>query len=320
MLTDGIDRAIKIRHSAVVDHVRRVRLRYPSATPDELMAALENKYLAAVTSSGAAFGAAAGAPRVKASVAWALSVADTVAFFEATALFTLAVAEVRGTPVYDVQRRRMLMQAICFGTGGPGLARSSRRVRHWLVTRYRAHRWILVISMVLPFGIGAAIGAASNRARGRMVVAASRQLLGAVPQLVPALPDVLPDVAPLSIAAERRPVISAPAPSPAQAPNGRALRMGQYLQMGQCLRMGQSLRMGRWLRSLASTDRCSNTSPPGAMVRSRWASSRSASWCPVGCRSRRGRNGAGGPIRLVASRPRPGSQRTLRSPTSIWRR
>ena len=216
MLTDGIDRAIKIRHSAVVDHVRRIRLRYPSATPDELMAALENKYLAAVTSSGAAFGAAAGAPRVKAPVVCALSVADTVAFFEATALFTLAVAEVRGTPVHDVQRRRMLMQSICFGTGGPGLARSSRRVRHWLLTRYRAHRWILVISMVLPFGIGAAIGAASSRARGRMVVAASRQLLGAVAQLAPALPDV----ARLTIAAERRPAISAPAPRPARAPNG----------------------------------------------------------------------------------------------------
>jgi len=89
-----------------------------------------------------------------------------------------------------------------------------REVRRWLVARYRTKRWILAISKILPFGIGAA----SNRAYGRMVVSASRQVFAPVsPTIAPAISDV----APLTIA-EHRPAARAPvaltngqAPAPA---------------------------------------------------------------------------------------------------------
>ncbi|MGH3811140.1 MAG: DUF7662 domain-containing protein [Pseudonocardiaceae bacterium] len=214
LLTDSIDRAIRVQHSVVADHLRRVRRRHPGATPAEIVAALEKKYVATVTSTGAAVGAVAAAPRARPAVALALTVAEAAAFLEATALFTLAVAEVHGMPIHDVERRRMLLLTIVFGTGGPGLAYSGKRVSRWLVTRYRTKRWILAVSKILPFGIGAAIGAASNRAYGRMVVSASRQVFGPVPHTVA---PAIPDVAPLTIV-EHRPA----APAPVALTNGQA--------------------------------------------------------------------------------------------------
>jgi hypothetical protein len=157
MRSDGIDKAIRIQHSVVANHVQRIRRRHPGATPGEIVAALEKKYVATVTSTGAAVGAAAAAPRIGPAVALALTVAESTALLEATALFTLAVADVHGMPVHDTERRRMLLLAIVFGTGGPGLASSGKRIRRWLVARYVTKRWILAISKILPFGIGAGV-------------------------------------------------------------------------------------------------------------------------------------------------------------------
>lgn len=193
LLTDSIDKAIRIQYSVVANHVQRVRRRHPGAEPAEIIAALERQYLATVTGTGAVVGAAGATPRAGSAVARTLIAAERAAFLEATALFTLAVAEVHGIAVHDVERRRMLLLAILFGSGRPGLARSGQRVGWWLLTRYRTKRWILAIGKVLPFGIGAALGAVSNRAYGRMVVTACRQVLGPAP-----VPETL-------IITERRP-------------------------------------------------------------------------------------------------------------------
>ncbi|HZA17360.1 MAG TPA: hypothetical protein VE645_10810 [Pseudonocardiaceae bacterium] len=181
LLTDSIDRAVGVQHSVVANHVQRVRRRHPGAEPSEIIAALEKQYLATVTCAGAAVGASTATPRAGSAVAHTLIAAERAAFLEATALFTLAVAEVHGIAVHEVERRRMLLLAILLGSGRPGLARSGQRVGRWLLTRYRAQRWILTIGKVLPFGIGAALGAVSNRAYGRMVVIACRQVLGPTP-------------------------------------------------------------------------------------------------------------------------------------------
>ncbi|MGH8839639.1 MAG: DUF7662 domain-containing protein [Jiangellaceae bacterium] len=213
LLTDSIDKAIRIQHSAVANHVRRVRRRHPGAAPAEIVAALEKTYLATLTSTGAAAGAVAAAPRARPAVALGLTIAESAVFLEATALFTLAVAEVHGTPVHDIERRRTLLLAIVCATNGPGLAHGGKRARRWLVTRYGTKRWILGISKILPFGIGAAIGAMSNRAYGRMVVAASREMFGPVPATVAA---AISDAAPLTIA-EHQPT----APAPLALTNGQ---------------------------------------------------------------------------------------------------
>lgn len=182
LVTDSIDKAIGVQYSVVANHVQRVRRRHPGAEPADIIAALEKQYLATVACAGAAAGAAAATPGSRSKVARKLIAAEAAAFLEATALFMLAVAEVRGIAVHDVERRRMLLLAILAGSGRPGLARTGNRVRRWLVARYRAKRWVLAISKVVPFGIGAAIGAVSNRTYGRMVVAACRQVLGPAPE------------------------------------------------------------------------------------------------------------------------------------------
>ncbi|HZA16382.1 MAG TPA: hypothetical protein VE645_05730, partial [Pseudonocardiaceae bacterium] len=181
-LADSIDRAIGFQYSVVANHVQRVRRRHPGAEPADIIAALEKQYLATVACAGAAAGAAAATPGSRSKVARKLIAAEAAAFLEATALFTLAVADIHGMAVHDIERRRMLLLSILFGSGRPGLADSGNRVRRWLAARYRTKRWALAISKVLPFGIGAAIGAVSNRTYGRMVVTACRQMLGPAPE------------------------------------------------------------------------------------------------------------------------------------------
>ena len=206
LLTDSIDKAIRIQYSMVANHVQQVRRRHPDAEPTEIIAALEKQYLATVTGTGAVVGAAASTSRSGSRLARKLIATERAAFLEATTLFTLAVAEVHGMAVHDVERRRMLLLAIVFGIGRPGLGRSGQSIRRWLHTRYRAQRWILVISKVLPFGTGAMISAVSNRAYGRMVVVACRQVFSSAPD-----PTSL-------ITNEHRPA----APAPVAITNGQA--------------------------------------------------------------------------------------------------
>ncbi|MGH3826795.1 MAG: DUF7662 domain-containing protein [Pseudonocardiaceae bacterium] len=195
MHSDGTDKAIWIRHSDVVDHVRRVRQRHPGATLAELVAALEKTYIDTVTGTGAAVGAIAATPGVGSVVALALAATEGAVLIDRTALFALAVAEVHRMPTHDPHQRRMLLVAIVSGTGGPvltqrTLARGHGTVRRWLTMAYGIKRWILGIGKALPFGIGAAIGATSNRAYSRRVVAASRQVFGPVTQTTaPAISD-----------------------------------------------------------------------------------------------------------------------------------
>lgn len=86
----------------------------------------------------------------------------------------------------------MLLLAILLGKGRIALAdRTSTRLRRWMITRYHAKRWILAIGKVLPLGLGAAIGAAGNRAYGRTVVATSRQVFS--PTVTPE-PTVVPEI------------------------------------------------------------------------------------------------------------------------------
>jgi hypothetical protein len=205
-LTSGLERAIHVHDSAVTGYVRRVRRRRPDATPAELIATLEKQYLATVTGTGAAVGASAAAPGVGTGFALAAGAGETVTFLETTMLFTLAVAEIHGIPVEDVERRRTLLFAVLLGDSGPKLVQkiAGRTGKHWgklatdaipmssirsinktlgrwFVTRYGTRQGILVIGRAAPFGIGASIGAGGNLIVGRSVIAAMRHAFGPPP-------------------------------------------------------------------------------------------------------------------------------------------
>ena len=87
-------------------HLRGLRRRNPDATADELARILERRYLAAVTSGGAAVGATAVIPAIGTGVTLALSGLETAGFLEATALYAQSMSELHGIAVDDPERAR----------------------------------------------------------------------------------------------------------------------------------------------------------------------------------------------------------------------
>ena len=85
-----------MQRPAVLAHLRSIRKQQPDATPAEVIRVLEKRYVAAVTTAGAATGAAALVPGVGTVASIAISGAETVGFLEASALFAQSVAELHG--------------------------------------------------------------------------------------------------------------------------------------------------------------------------------------------------------------------------------
>ena len=206
----GVEKAVGIAHSAVAGYVQRLRRARPAATPAEIIAALEKRYLAAVTGAGAALGGVAAAPGAGTGLALALSAGETAVFLETTTFFTLAVAEVHALPVADADSRREVVLTVVLGNGDSMLVEKPARgtaggtgeqwaklltdmvpmssisalnkaLCHWFLNQYPRHRRALAFGGLLPFGIGAGIGAAANHAFGRLVVSASRRVFGPPP-------------------------------------------------------------------------------------------------------------------------------------------
>jgi hypothetical protein len=201
-----VEKAINMQQAPVAGYVTRMRRARPTATPAEIIAVLERQYLATVTGTGAAVGGAAAAPAVGTALAIALSGGETALFFEATALFALAVADVHGIRLADIERRRTLLLAVVLGDEGAMLVEKmtgrtgqhwadllpeaiplssitaiNKTLGRWFFRRYARKQGILTLGRLAPFGIGAAIGAAGNRALGRTVVTTSQRVFGPPP-------------------------------------------------------------------------------------------------------------------------------------------
>lgn len=212
-----LDRVLSVQRPAVLAHLRSIRLRHPDATPQEILRILERRYLAAVTTGGAAVGATAVVPGIGTGVTLALSGVETVGFLEATALYAQSVAEVHGVAVDDPDRARALVLTLMLGKEGIDLVsqlaaqasgRGASRSSYWgeLVTKTlpRAAVGPLVdrlkttfvrqfatrggaswIGKALPFGVGAVVGGAGNNILGRRVLVTSRRAFGPPPLILP---------------------------------------------------------------------------------------------------------------------------------------
>jgi hypothetical protein len=116
-------------------------------------------------------------------------------FLDATALFVLAAAQLRGRPVESLARRRALVLVALLGDDAvrlvPGDAAVpwgerlvvldesavedvSRQCERWLVTRFGPRQGMAVVGRLVPFGIGAAVGAAGNALQAKGVIARVR--------------------------------------------------------------------------------------------------------------------------------------------------
>ena len=202
-LVAGLDKALGIQQPVVAAHVRRIRERHPDACPSDVIALLEKQYLATVIGTGAAAGGVAAAPVVGTAAAIAVNVGEMVGFLEASTLFCLAVAEVHGLQIDDVERRRTLLFAVLIGDSGARvvekaagrtgkywgrlltdaipmstITKVNKVLGRWFVTKYGTKQGIIVIGRLAPFGIGAGIGGAGNALFGRTVVAGARRAFG----------------------------------------------------------------------------------------------------------------------------------------------
>lgn len=215
-LERALDRVLSAQRPAVLAHLRSVRLRHPDATPAELVRALELRYLALVTTTGAGVGASSVIPGIGTGAALALAGAETVGFLEATALFAQSVAEVHGLAVDDPDRARALVMGLMLGQEGSDLvsqfsrqaAGGAVRANYWgeivvssmpralmnpltdqlkkrFVREFSKRSGASVIGKALPFGVGAAIGGVGNNMLGRRVVKASRTAFGPAPFAAP---------------------------------------------------------------------------------------------------------------------------------------
>jgi hypothetical protein len=213
----SIDKALAIQRPVVLAHLRGIRRRHPHATPQELIRILERRYLAAVTTGGAAVGVTAVVPGIGTGITLALSGVETAGFLEATALFTQSVSEVHGIAVSDPDRARALVMTMMLGREGADLVRNwagqatgggVARNRYWgeiitsglpqlvvgpladrlkstFLKQFALRGGTSLLAKAIPFGVGAVIGGTGNHLLGRKVLQSSRLAFGTPPFVMP---------------------------------------------------------------------------------------------------------------------------------------
>ncbi|WP_035750364.1 hypothetical protein [Arthrobacter sp. 35W] len=233
--------AVEVQRPLVLANLRRLRRKYPQATPYELSRKLEREFLTGVGGGGAAIGATAIIPGLGTVASLSISAAATVVFLEATALYAQSVAELHGIRLQDPERSRLAVMAImlgeegtamlagltghAMGTGrtpmqawGTVLGKSlpmsavksiSAKMQKAFLKKVAVHSGTAMLGRAIPFGIGAVIGGAGNYMLGRAVVAATNNAFGPAPMWLPAglsaELDTLKVLPPLPKALTRRP-------------------------------------------------------------------------------------------------------------------
>jgi hypothetical protein len=221
----GFDAVLSVQRPVVLAHIRSIRARRPDATPTQIIAILERRYLTAVTTGGALVGASAVIPAVGVGTSLALSGVETAGFLEATALFAQSVTEVHGIAVDDPERASTLVMTMMLGPGGQDLLRQfagqaaggsgrpafwgelvtknlpsaalapiADRIQKAFVRKFAVTQGGSVVGRMVPFGVGALIGGGGNHLMGRRVVNSSRTAFGPPPTAFP--PNLDPVVKP----------------------------------------------------------------------------------------------------------------------------
>jgi hypothetical protein len=207
-----VGQAQHLQAPAVAKYVNHLRQDHPYESPAQIIERLEQRFLTAVTGSGGAVGAAAAFPGVGTVVSLASLGAETAFFIEASAVLSLAIADVHGIPIDDRERRKALVLTVALGESGLAVVRDSlgaksggtmgralggiipapvmRTLNQRLVKRYLRKFTIqklpLAAGKLLPAGLGAVIGGIGNRALGKIIVNNSRKVFGPPPRDWPA--------------------------------------------------------------------------------------------------------------------------------------
>lgn len=210
VLKAAVERALRIQQPAVAAYVAKIRRDQPSASPAEVIATLDKRYLRAVCGTGAVAGGTAFVPGVGTVASLATATVEVLAALDASVLYTLAVAEVHGLHIEDVERRRALVLAVVLGEGGgklmrkvtggtgqwagqlaeavplPKLGPVNQTLVRWFLRRYLTRQGALAFGRALPFGAGAVIGAVGNVAVAKSVIRSTADAFGPPPEQWPA--------------------------------------------------------------------------------------------------------------------------------------
>ncbi|ORM26133.1 hypothetical protein [Williamsia sp. 1135] len=206
-----VDHAQHLQAPAVAKYVHHLRREHPYESPAQIIERLEHRFLLAVTGSGGAVGAAAAFPGIGTVASFASLGAETVFFIEASALLSLAVAEVHGIPITDRERRKALVLTVALGESGLAVVRDSlgaksgnlarafggviptpvlktlnKRLVKTYFKKYTLQKLPLAFGKLLPAGFGAVIGGVGNRALGKIIVNNSHKVFGPAPMAWPA--------------------------------------------------------------------------------------------------------------------------------------
>lgn len=222
VLSRIIERSSRVQRPAVRAYLQRLRNADPSASPAEIVARLERRYLTTVIITGAVVGSLATVPGIGTLLAFSAIAAETAVFLEATAFFVLAVAEVHHIPADHREQRRALVLAVLVGNEGkravadllgpgrtsgawlsegavsmplPAVSQWNSRLLRYFVRRYTLRRGALTFGKLLPVGLGAVVGALGNRMMGKKIVGNARAAFGTPPARWPVTLHLLPPVA-----------------------------------------------------------------------------------------------------------------------------
>lgn len=123
-----IFKAIAVQRPVVLEYLRSVRRDKPDASPADILKELDSRYVATVTIASSGVGASAAIPGIGIPVALGLGVADLLFFYETSALYVLAVAELHGISVTDPERARPLVLGMLLGQ------KSQSEVNKWVMS------------------------------------------------------------------------------------------------------------------------------------------------------------------------------------------
>jgi hypothetical protein len=211
-----LSRLLSVQRPVALAYVRSLRRKHPEATPEELIAIIRRHYLTLTTSGGAAVGATAAVPGLGTTAALGVASAETAGFLEGTALFAQAISEIHGLPVADAKRANALVLGLMLGKDGKNLVQRFskqnggvesmfgswgatvtkqlpgplvdllvRKLRKTFIRKFAARAGGSFVGRLLPFGIGAVIGAVVNAQMARKVAAESKEAFGAAPTIFP---------------------------------------------------------------------------------------------------------------------------------------
>ncbi|MGC5628334.1 hypothetical protein ACPYO6_08840 [Georgenia sp. Z1344] len=202
-----VDTAVRVEGRRARTKVRKLRERMWRQSPSRLLKQLERDYVRSVARIGGAVGATAAFPVLGTALAVGMTSAQVAAFVDASARYVLAVAEVHGIHVDDVEKRRTLLLSALLGEEGSklvsgqiglsgigwartalgqlssGSVRSVNRALTRQLTKAGANRGMqLALGRLAPFGIGMVLGYRGARALGRDVVKGTQAAFGPPPE------------------------------------------------------------------------------------------------------------------------------------------